>query len=110
MSDPAVIADADLMIRTGTAEGHLSGSGSLLTFTTADLSPIFDAMPGGNRSAFERLVGRLAEAGLSVRVIERGSIIAEVGNVRTSIVARAFGLRGVRIRRPVRLLVRYLRR
>jgi hypothetical protein len=110
MNDPAVIADADLMIRTGAAEGHLSGSGSLLRFTTSDLAPILGSVPGANRTTVKQLVGALAKTGLSVSVVERDSVIVDIGDVRTSLVARALGLRGVRVRRPIRLLAKYLRR
>ena len=110
MTRSAIIADADLTIRAGTAEGHLSGSGSCLSFETTHLTPFLRSLPSdssrGARSAGEQL----PSMGLSVSVIENGVALLDVGNVESSLIARAFGVRNMRIRRPIRLLARYLRR
>jgi hypothetical protein len=110
MASSAIIADADLTIRTGTAEGYLSGSGSRLSFETLRLTPFLASMPPDSNRGMQIAADALASVGLSVSVIEDGVAVLDLGDVETSLIARAFGLRNVRIRRPFRLLARYLRR
>ena len=110
MTRSAIIADADLTIRAGTAEGHLSGSGSRLSFETSRLTPFLASMPAESNQGMQTAASGLASVGLSVSVIEDGVAVLDLGDVETSLIARALGLRNVRIRRPFRLLARYLRR
>jgi hypothetical protein len=106
----AIVADADLTIRAGTAEGRLSGSGSRLTFETSRLTPFLTAMPNESDRGWRIASRALASSGVSVSVVESGVAVLDIGDVRTSILARVIGLRHVRIRHPFRLLARYLRR
>lgn len=101
MTDSAIIADADLTIRAGTAEGHLSGSGTRLSFETTRLTPFLASLPSCSTSGAHASADRFASMGLSVTVIENGVAILDVGNVESSLIARAFGVRNVRIRRPL---------
>lgn len=110
MTRSAITADADLTIRTGTAEGRLSGSGSRLLFETSRLTPFLAQVAGDANRPIRSAVNGLASMGLSVSVIEEGVAIVDIGNVESSLIARALGFRGVRIHRPFRLLARYLRR
>ncbi len=110
MSHPAIVVDADLTIRAGTAEGLLSGSGSRLSFETPTLSPFFASAPADLRRGLPTVASRLASMGLSIRVIEDGVEVLEIGDVSRSLIARAFGLRNTRIRRPIRLVASFLRR
>jgi hypothetical protein len=110
MTRSAIVADADLTIRAGTAEGHLGGSGSRLSFETPHLTPFLAAMPGESDRSVQAAANRLAAIGLSVSVIEGGVVLLDMGDGQTSLLGRALGLRNVRIRRPFRLLARYLRR
>lgn len=48
--------------------------------------------------------------GLSIRVVEDGVEVLEIGAVERGRIARVLGLGNVRIRRPLRLLLGYLRR
>ena len=110
MTRSAIIADADLTIRAGTAEGHLSGSGSRLSFETSRLTPFLSSIPNDSSRGMKPAASRLASMGLTVSVLEDGVAVLDIGNVEPSLISRAFGLRNVRIRRPFRLLARYLRR
>ena len=110
MTRSAIIADADMTIRAGTAEGHLSGSGSHLSFETARLTPFLTSLPGDSNRRIRSAAAGLASMGLSIGVVEDGVAVIDIGNVQSSLLARAIGLRNVRIRRPLRLLARYLRR
>lgn len=110
MTDSAIVADADLTIRAGTAEGHLGGSGSRLSFETSRLTPFLASLPIGSARGSRAAADLLASMGLSVTVIENGVPILDVGKVESSLIARALGLRNTRVRRPLRLFARYLRR
>lgn len=110
MTHSAIIVDADLTIRAGTAEAHLSGSGPRLTFETARLTPFLASLPDDSRRGIQPAATRLAAMGLTIGVIEDGVAVLEIGNVGSSFIGRAFGLRDIRIHRPLRLLMRYLRR
>lgn len=110
MTRSAIAADADLTIRAGTAEGSLSGSGSRLSFETSNLTPFLASLPGDSNRGIRSAAAGLASMGLSIGVIEDGVEVLDIGNVDSSFIARALGLRNIRVRRPVRLLVRYLRR
>jgi hypothetical protein len=110
MTGPAILAEADLTIRTGTAEGRLSGSGSRLTFSAANLSPFIGSAPRIDRGLVRDATTRLAASGISLSVVEDGDTILDIGDVEPSLIARAFGFSNVRIQRPIRLLARSLRR
>lgn len=110
MTRSAIIAEADLTIRAGTAEGHLSGSGSRLSFETTQLAPFLASLPTDSNRGARAAAERLASMGLSVSVIEDGVALLDIGDVEPSLIARVFRVRNVRVRRPLRLLVRYLRR
>jgi hypothetical protein len=110
MTDSAIFADADVTIRAGTGEGHLSGTGSRLSFETIRLTPFLASLPMDSSRGARAAADQLASMGLSMTVIERGVPILDVGNVESSLIARAFGVRNIRVRRPLRLLARYLRR
>ncbi len=110
MTDSAINVDADLTIRAGTAEGHLSGSGCHLRFTATDLTPFLSSAPSADANVVRRATTRIAEAGMSISVVEAGDTILDVGDVEPSLIAQMFGFRNVRIRRPFRLLARYLKR
>ncbi len=108
MTRSAIIADADLTVRAGTGEGHLSGSGSHLAFETPHLAAFLATMPGESARGIRSVARGLASMGLSVGVIEDGVAVLDMGDGHTSLLARAFGFQHVRIRRPLRLLARYL--
>jgi hypothetical protein len=81
-----------------------------LSFETPHLAPFLASLPSESDRGLRSVASGLASMGLSVGVIEDGVAVLDIGDTKTSLVARVFGFQHVRIRRPLRLLARYLRR